>query len=268
MLRLSSLTDATGKVTQFDYLGTDMKIDSITDHFGRAAHFAYDASGRLESITDAIGIVSSFAYDDATGFCHRIGAMTTPYGITTVTYEESPTVAHEAGWAVTITDPQGDARRIERFDATLDSLLYHDGATPFTLPVATAEPRPPNPIGNVEFLGTIPPTGNPNQVGTDHFHVTLEWDKQQWGKYLEASAANPSADRMAFAKYTLWLMRQPPGSDWRLSTEVPLATRLPGESAKWYNYPGQTAGYLTGTSAQHSKVARFVEDEAGVPPGL
>ena len=83
LLRLVSLTDATGKMMPFEYVGTDRKIHVIRDHFGRTASFGYDGMGRLTSITDALGIVSFFTYDDAANRPDRIGTLTTPYGVTT-----------------------------------------------------------------------------------------------------------------------------------------------------------------------------------------
>jgi YD repeat-containing protein len=249
LLRIANITDATGKVTTFGYTGSDLKIRSITDPFGRAVTFSYDPQQRLKSITDPIGIISSFTYDDASTPARpeRIVAVTTPYGTSTVAYEGDPVLhSYSANWAITITDPEGFASRVERF--------YHDGYTPFTAGTHP-EPRPPASIAvgttSVPFLTTVPQA--------DHFHVTLEWNKKQWYHYQTDLAANPNTSRFDYAQYTLWLMR--PGDLY--TTNVPIATKAPGESAIWYNYEGQTAGFKTGTSALPIKAARQVEDENG-----
>jgi RHS repeat-associated protein len=242
-LRLAHVTDATGGISQFTYQGSDNKVRSMIDPFGRTATFTYDTFGRLQSITDALGIVSSFTYE--AGAPERMATLTTPYGTTQIAYEGTPAVNnYAAGWAVTLTDPEGFTSRTERY--------YHDGLTPFSQGV-NAEPRPPASImagGNaVPFLT--------NALFEDHFHVTLEWDKKQWYHYQVDKAVNPNVNAMDYAEYTLWLM-----SD-LYTTGVPVATRRPGESARWYNYDGQPTGYSIGTSAQPSKVARQVEDENG-----
>jgi YD repeat-containing protein len=83
-MRLTNLTDATGRQTTFTYgLALEpLLVTAITDPFGRSATFTYDSAARLSSITDVIGITSSFAYDANS----LVDQMTTPYGTTTFAY--------------------------------------------------------------------------------------------------------------------------------------------------------------------------------------
>jgi len=104
--RLTSITDATGRLTTFAYglSSNPLLVTKITDPFGRSAEFAYDSIGRLAQITDILGLKSQFTYDSSS----LIDAMTTPYGTTTFTYGENGTYRF-----LTATDPLGHTERLE-----------------------------------------------------------------------------------------------------------------------------------------------------------
>jgi RHS repeat-associated protein len=106
LLRLLSLTDATGRVTTFSYEipSQPLLITKITDPFGRFATLHYDDIGRLDSITDVIGITSQFTYDNA----NLVKALTTPYGTSHFEYGQQDTMR----W-VNATDPLGHTERVE-----------------------------------------------------------------------------------------------------------------------------------------------------------
>ena len=105
-LRLTKLTDATGRNTTFAYELTarPLLVTKITDPFGRSAKLQYDAAGRLSKITDVLGFTSEFAYDAAS----LINAMTTPYGTTTFAYGGDGNFR----W-LNATDPLGRTERVE-----------------------------------------------------------------------------------------------------------------------------------------------------------
>lgn len=79
-LRLTTLTDATGRITTLDYGRPDwpLVVTRVTDPLGRSAELTYDAAGRLTAITDVLGLTSSFVYNSAA----QITGLTTPYGTT------------------------------------------------------------------------------------------------------------------------------------------------------------------------------------------
>lgn len=105
-LRLTSLTDATGRNTTFDYeAASPLLVTRITDPFGRAATLAYDDRNRLASITDVLGLTSSFAYDDG----GLVNAMTTPYGTSRFVYGSGPNNQRY----LESTDPMGFTERLE-----------------------------------------------------------------------------------------------------------------------------------------------------------
>lgn len=106
--RLTSMTDATGRSTRFDYgmRSAPLSVTRITDPFGRFASLRYTDQGYLSSITDVIGITSSFAYAGG----GAITSMTTPYGTTKFTFGQNTT---ENSRYLTITDPMGFTERVE-----------------------------------------------------------------------------------------------------------------------------------------------------------
>ena len=83
-MRLTSLQDATGRLTTFAYHLTafPLLITQVTDPFGRSAKLTYTSDGHLSSITDVIGHTSSFTYDPS----FEVSSLTTPYGTTNFTY--------------------------------------------------------------------------------------------------------------------------------------------------------------------------------------
>lgn len=107
-LRLTSMTDATGRKTIFGYgrRSAPLSVTRITDPFGRYASLGYTADGYLASITDVMGMTSSFTYSGA----GQVTSMTTPYGTTSFTFGEDVTVNSRF---LTITDPLGQTERIE-----------------------------------------------------------------------------------------------------------------------------------------------------------
>jgi len=64
MLRLASITDATGRVTKLSYdLPTDpLKLTQVTDPSGRSTQFQYDAQGHLSKTISPTGASATFAY--------------------------------------------------------------------------------------------------------------------------------------------------------------------------------------------------------------
>ncbi|WGS86967.1 RHS repeat-associated core domain-containing protein [Methylomonas sp. UP202] len=118
LLRLTSVTDATGRNTTFSYdLSTKpLLVTKITDPFGRSASMTYDSSGRLTSITDVLGLTSGFHYDGAS----LIDSMTTPYGTTTFAYGGNGTSRY-----LQATDPLGNTERLE-FQQGISSIPFSD----------------------------------------------------------------------------------------------------------------------------------------------
>lgn len=122
-LRLTTITDAAGRVTTLGYgmATSPLLVTTITDPFGRFATLAYDASGRLASITDTVGIVSSFGYD-ASGL---VNTLTTPYGTSSFTYGSGSNNSR----FLEMTDPLGATERLE-FLHSAPGIAGSDAAVP------------------------------------------------------------------------------------------------------------------------------------------
>jgi YD repeat-containing protein len=103
-LRLTALTDATGRQTTFSYglTNSPLLVTQITDPFARSAVLTYDGSGRLSSITDVIGLTSRFTYDASS----LLNSLTTPYGTTQFAYAGTGNSRF-----VLVTDPLGYSER-------------------------------------------------------------------------------------------------------------------------------------------------------------
>ena len=245
-LRLTNITDATDRISTFEYLDTTRLIRKIKDPYLREAVFTYDESGRLQSVTDTLGLTSSFAYSG-----NQVTELVTPYGkhlfrdesmsVTTTTDAGEMTAGGVARVAV---DPQGDEQR--------SLYVYHDG----NIWPTASELRPPSNINVVapatDFFPTV--------LQDDHFHVTLKWTKKYWREYVKDKAVKPDANPYAYAEATLWLMNAN-----GYSSAVPHAHKLPGLAMEWYNYPGQTAttAFRLGTDDSPVKAARQIENSAG-----
>jgi YD repeat-containing protein len=112
-LRLESITDATGKVTTFQYAGNiRLQLTGVSDPFGRQVSFSYDANGRFQSITDPVGIVSTVTYLANENF---VNTLTTPYGNSQFSYGYFVNAAdgsNEGRW-LEMVDPRGGKERVE-----------------------------------------------------------------------------------------------------------------------------------------------------------
>jgi YD repeat-containing protein len=120
-LRLTNITDATDRISTFEYLDTTRLIRKIKDPYLREAVFTYDESGRLQSVTDTLGLTSSFRYSG-----NQVTELKTPYGkhlfrdesmSVTTTTDAGEMIA--GGVARVAVDPQGDEQR--------SLYVYHDG---------------------------------------------------------------------------------------------------------------------------------------------
>lgn len=105
---LKFVYDRDGRKCSFGATNTafPLLITSVTDPYGRSAHFTYNAQGMLTNIVDMIGMPSSFQYD-------QFGRMTnlhTPYGDTKFRYFDATTAAPQTvqvDRAIEITEADG-----------------------------------------------------------------------------------------------------------------------------------------------------------------
>ena len=208
-LRLTSITDALGQVTTFQYANSQypLEITSVTDPFGRTAKLTYDSEGRITSTTDPLGMTSSYAYS---GTSSTITALTTPYGTT-----QFQSAIEYYGYirTLTITDPLGHTEKIEYAQ-------YPYGSSPYTNGLSYTDPTPPAGmlLDNAEM----------------EYGNTYIWDPTVYAQY---------PNDYAKAKIDHWMKEQ--GTDG--ASRVVAAVKYPLQHWRWYSYPGQTWGGWSGT---------------------
>ena len=228
-LRLTTLTDATGRNTTFSY-GLDsapLLVTGITDPFDRSAQLAYDGSGRLSQIIDVLGLPSQFTYN-ASGL---ITAMTTPYGTTSFLFGDNGNARF-----LQATDPLGNTEREE----------YLQGAPsiPFSDPPQTVP------------SGIIGPF-NAFLTGRNSFH----WDKHA---YQVAGCTPAGGCDYTQARIKHWTHL---ASDLNVTADTIESLKYPLENRIWFNYPGQpaqvgivTSTGLSGTFDRPSRIGRVLDD--------
>jgi YD repeat-containing protein len=85
-LRLVSISDATGQMTQFgyDWPGDPLKLTKVTDPAGNTTEFQYDPQGHLIRSINPKGVASTFTYGPTAQDPHQpmdfMNGMTTPEG--------------------------------------------------------------------------------------------------------------------------------------------------------------------------------------------
>jgi RHS repeat-associated protein len=122
-IRINSITDAVGRVTQFSYHFVDgnnnlidpARITSVTDPYGRSATFKYSTTApyHLLQIQDTIGLQSKFTYS-TTANSDFITALQTPYGTTTFsTSDETSDPTNVSNEWTSATDPLHNTERVQ-----------------------------------------------------------------------------------------------------------------------------------------------------------
>lgn len=244
--RLTTIVDAEGRSTTFNYSGTSLLIQGITDPFGRSAGFSYDGYGRLASIRDVLGITSSFTYDatpaaadagtDAgaegdggpitiVGDPTFIAKLTTPYGISS--FAGGSDYGAQSRW-LEMTDANGNTERVE-YNQTNSSIGATESSTP---------------------SGMVVENGAYNQYNTFY------WDKYVWPIY----GTGPGKDYTK-AEITHWA-RNNAG----LPSPIVASIKRPLENRVYYTYPGQNTypgqpvPQLVGTYDQPAAVGRVLDD--------
>ncbi len=240
-LRLTSLTDATGRQTTLSYgmIQAPLLVTQVTDPFGRAAYLTYDSQFRLASITDVIGLTSRFQYDANS----LVNMMTTPYGATTFAYTAPSTAG--APRYLQVTDPLGYNEREEWVE-------WPSGSAPI------ADSDPSNTV----------PQGMPATVENQYlsYRDSFYWNKDA---YVAAgcTTAPPTISPAGPCNYTMARISHfthtpypyvPPGTK---STTIE-SVRYPLEVNRiWYAYPGQSNGALfQGTFSQPTGIGRVLTD--------
>jgi RHS repeat-associated protein len=162
--QLSTVTDALGKVTRYDYDDRGA-LRKVTDPLGRATTFTVNDAGQVTGVADPLGKTTTTTYSlgdvvsvtdplgrmqqtahDAAG---RVVAATDPLGNATTTRYDV------LGHPVTVTDPLGRTTTFE-YDANGNRTKLTDprsGVTSFTYDNADRLETVTDPLGRVERYG-------------------------------------------------------------------------------------------------------------------
>ncbi|KWU24671.1 MULTISPECIES: RHS repeat-associated core domain-containing protein [Burkholderia] len=224
-LRLTSITDATGRQTTFAYgrPSSPLAVTQITDPFGRSAILRYDNSGRLTSITDVIGLTSSFGYDANS----LINKMTTPYGTTSFSYT-APTSSGPPRF-VDVTDPLGYHEREE---------WVEPASIPDSDPAATVPQGMPITLTN-QYLS---------------YRSSFHWDKSA---YVTAGCTPTGGCDYTKARDTHFAHVS--GGAATKSTTIE-SIKYPLENRIWFAYPGQTQSIAAGIYSSPIATGRVLDD--------
>lgn len=224
LMRLVSLTDATGRQTTFSYNqpAQPLLVTQITDPFGRSATLTYDDSGRLSSITDILGLTSSFTYDANS----LVDVLTTPYGTTNFAYTAPGTSGPPR--FVQVTDPLG----------------YHE----------REEWLEPAPIPDSDPAATVP-VGMPIALTNEYltYRDSFYWDKNA---YVDAGCTPTGG-----CDYTQALdqhFAHVPGEAIKSTTIESI--KKPLENRIWFAYAGQSASYSAGIYNKPIATGRVLDD--------
>lgn len=223
-LRLTSVTDAIGQATTFQYGNSNnpLLVTGITDPFGRSATLGYDSSGRLDSITDVIGMQSAFAYDSGT----FVQSMTTPYGTTSFAHTEG--VGSSTELSVQATDPDGHTERTE----------YRHNAPG----IAYSDPQAPTGMGvRNEYL---------------NYRNSFYWDKDAYAAACTGSGTSVSCDYTR-ARIKHFLHN---AANTNQTSRVLESVKYPLEGRVWYRYLNQSSSIYTGSLDKPTYVGRVLSD--------
>jgi RHS repeat-associated protein len=249
-IRLSTITDAMGKVTTVYYKAPDYVTDPIdcfriayvVDAFSAVPDptnimtpaepgddlviLEYNLDNRLSKIYDTVGIYSEFIYASEGDDADFIVQMNTPYGQHEFSKREASTAGSLIRW-IQIEDPMDGRERVE-FMQPIDTFTDAESWSEIPGDSQAAHQTPVRDIDISLFDGTGDET---KEFVVANFGLqnrnTLYWDKQA----MRLSGDEP--DPLKAMRYT-WAIH--PGFEGK---GVPVGVKKPLERRVWVNYPGQ-----------------------------
>ena len=266
VLRLTSVTDADGRVTTVNYYDTTTNlIKEIVDPFGRTNRYQHTPSGSLTSIIDMAGLSSAVTYD-AQGW---VTSLTTPYGTTYFHYYGGTdgTVPNDntVNRAVFVTEPNG-GRQMFMFRGSATAVTYDSSSPSFPW----------------EYQGTYVPTSYPTNTPLDTidvaefaYRVTFHWNQRQFASLSAGFFSNldvNSLNRWTFYQLTSSDYLKARSSHWLTddtyvtgnvgSVREASPDGVAGGPTTWFDYGGKGRWGLngSGTNTVPSVVARVLPD--------
>lgn len=225
------------------------------DPAGNQTSFAYDSQLRITTVTDPLGQQTTLSYELA-GDPYKITKVTDPFGRTTaLTYDPN-------GRLIKIRDMIGieSSFTYEGSSDFIDSMTTPYGTSVFTDHVDGLIRRvtATDPAGDTEVLETVgnnAPTPSSEPAAPEgmaaynsylHYRDSFFWNKKQWKE-------NPED----YTKAHIYHWHH--GENFNELSGTLESEKPPLQSRIWYNYPGQAASYVPGTSTTPSAIGRVVE---------
>ncbi len=267
-VRLSNIIDADGRLTTVGYEPNSLRINQVTDPYGRTALLEYNTDDRLYRITDAAGMVSEMVYlPDG-----RVQTVTTPYGITEFVDEDTgsaavPFVELDRVVIIREKDLLGNLVSQQAYGYDGDSSQLPD-FSPF---LAKIEPEPH-------------PTIDPSVVADPLFKTvdtwwvnSFYWDRRAMGilaarhsdPFVHPDAITDNTTQSVLQDYALarrrnWLeshSRETLNFERSPSHQLPDVNGdfLPGPIT-WFDYPGKEVNWEPGSSPMPLLVATVLEN--------
>jgi RHS repeat-associated protein len=242
-------------------VGTSRKVflTQIIDPFTNAVTLAYDSNLRLTNITDAIGQVTTLSYSNATD-TNKITRVTDPFGrFASFDYDS-------LGRLTNITDVIGITSRFTYAGSGdfINALITPYGTTSFTNGGA----------GTTRWLETMYPDGSKERVefnqstglgapysdpaasvpqGMSTFN---EWLHARNTYYWSRTACATAYGDYSKAKIYHWLHTL----DISTTAGILESIKEPLEGRIWYDYAGQSAPLMVGSTDQPKHVGRVLDD--------
>jgi RHS repeat-associated protein len=240
-------------------IGTSRNVflTQVVDPFGNAVTLTYDGSLRLVAITDAIGQVTTVTYGN-TNDIYKITQVTDPFGrsasfsydaldrLTNITdvigLTSQFTYETNGDFINSLITPYGTNTFIRGDNGNTRALdtIYADGSRD------RVEFNQSTSIPGSEPQSTVP-TGMATQNGLMVFRNTFYWSR---------SACATSYGDYTKARIYHWLHAE----DETFASGILESTKEPLENRVWYDYVGQIAANVVGTSDRPSHVGRVLDD--------
>jgi RHS repeat-associated protein len=235
--RLTSIIDAMGRKTTFQYGLGNLLITRIIDPFGRYSQLNYNSdTGQLVSITDPIGITSSFVYGSPseTDF---ITSLTTPYGTSKFSDTLDPGVPRTSylELSIAMTDPLNNVEYLH--------VYQNQGVTG---------------TGSEQYV----PSGMTNDNSFLQWRNTYYWDAHEAanGGVTTDGNGNPTAETFTNPDIYHWFHQCCTIN--YLSAQLGSHKRPLEQYREWYNtnpLSGQDTGYYSGTFDGPTYIGRVLD---------
>jgi RHS repeat-associated protein len=258
VVRLNTIIDPDGRTNTLTYSPSfPQLLTQVTDPYGRAAKFYYNATNALWKIEDAQGHISEFTYA-ADG---RLNTLITPYGTTAFTWSTDVPFGpySEANRTLLVTEPGGR----KHFYVYRNSSWYLNETPPL-------QPLLPDNYPANQMPNTAPYSNMINDYSLALVN-SFYWGPGQYAGLSTGFKNSPVAANLTLADYKLarsrnWLLRgqygEQAGGTLNLERQPSPNGVLDGQKI-WYDYEGKLlpdGHWWEGTQSNPQLVAMVLPD--------